>query len=103
MLVQMYMCNFAILLVVSMKNKYEEDLEMEEDHGGGQSVRGSQKPSEKLANCPTDGSWYATVGTYQQLVCRGKAQLQSERNHTGEQTCDQVVTLAPEPMLVYEM
>ena len=28
------MCNFAILLVVSMKNKYEEDLEMEEDHGG---------------------------------------------------------------------
>lgn len=93
MLVQMYMCNFAILLVVSMKNKYEEDLEMEE----GTICQGITEAIREVGQ----------LSNRRQLVCRvgyqGKAQLQSERNHTGEQTCDQVVTLAPEPMPVYEM
>ena len=90
MLVQMYMCNFAILLVVSMKNKYEEDLEMEE----GTICQGITEAIREVGQLSN---------RRQLVVCRGKAQLQSERNHTGEQTCDQVVTLAPEPMPVYEM
>ena len=83
MLVQMYMCNFAILLVVSMKNKYEEDLEME-----GTICQGITGAIRELDNWVTGGSCrYAAA-------CKQDRE-HNQRNHTGEQTCKELVTLAP--------